>query len=62
MPPETASVSENAVPTVAGGSVPVVMDGAGGTVMLAVAVLDVSATEVAVMVAVCEDAEAAGAV
>jgi hypothetical protein len=62
MPPETASVSENAVPTVAGGSEEVVIEGAAGTVIVMVAVLDVSATEVAVIVAVKEEAEGAGAV
>jgi hypothetical protein len=62
MPPDAVSVSENAAPTVAGGSELVVMEGAAGTVMAAVAVFEVSATEVAVIVMDCEDMVAAGAV
>jgi hypothetical protein len=62
MPPDAARVSENAVPTAAAGNAPVEMEGAGGTVMVAVAVFVESATDVAVTVAVCEDAVAAGAV
>jgi hypothetical protein len=61
-PPETASVWENCVPTEACGIVVVVIEGAGGTVNVTVAVSEVLATEVAVTVTVVAELAAAGAV
>jgi hypothetical protein len=64
MPPVPASVTEYVVPTATDcwALVRLVIAGAAGTVIVAVPVLVVSATEVAVIVTVCEELVAAGAV
>jgi hypothetical protein len=64
MPPVPASVTEYVVPTATDcwAAVRLVIAGAGGTVIVAVPVLVVSATEVAVIVIVCKELVASGAV
>jgi Zn-dependent protease len=63
IPPEPASVTAYADPTeLARPALTVVIEGAAGTVIVAVPVLAVSAADVAVIVAVCAELVAAGAV